>query len=83
MPSAGQPSLSPQATKVLTLLHAAPDHSISMREALMEASVQSLTKRISELRGAGYVIMTRRRRNPLTGQRYARYQLNMPPAKAA
>jgi hypothetical protein len=47
--------------------------SISQREALIEYSIQSLTKRISELRGEGFDIVTVFKRNPVTGQRYARY----------
>jgi len=49
--------------------------SITMREALLDYSVQSLTKRISELRKAGYKIETEHKQHPTTGQRYARYKL--------
>jgi biotin operon repressor len=49
--------------------------SISQREALADYSVQSLTKRISELRDMGYNIMTQHKKHPVTGQRYARYVL--------
>ena len=49
--------------------------SITMREALMDYSIQSLTKRISELRKDGYKIETEHKHHPTTGQRYARYKL--------
>lgn len=47
--------------------------SISQREALVDYSIQSLTKRISELRNMGYNIATEHKKHPVTGQRYARY----------
>lgn len=50
--------------------------SISQREALIEYSIQSLTKRISELRDEGFNIVTVFKKNPVTGQRYARYMLS-------
>lgn len=49
--------------------------SITMREALLDYSIQSLTKRISELRKQGYKIKTEHKLHPTTGQRYARYKL--------
>lgn len=57
----------------LILHHIDATGSISQREALIEYSVQSLTKRISELRKMGYPIRTEFKHNPITGQRYARY----------
>lgn len=47
--------------------------SISQREALVDYSIQSLTKRISELRNMGFNIVTQHKKHPVTGQRYARY----------
>lgn len=47
--------------------------SISQREALVDYSIQSLTKRISELRSMGYKIKTVHKHHPITGQKYARY----------
>lgn len=41
----------------------------------MDHSVQSLTKRIHELREWGAEITTERKRHPVTKQRYARYVL--------
>lgn len=49
--------------------------SISQREALVDYSIQSLTKRISELRGMGYNIKTVHKKHPVTGQKYARYTM--------
>jgi hypothetical protein len=49
--------------------------SITMREALIDYSVQSLTKRIQELRAAGYKIESVSKTHPTTGQRYTRYTL--------
>lgn len=49
--------------------------SISQREALIDYSIQSLTKRISELRDMGFDILTVIKKHPVTGQRYARYVL--------
>lgn len=49
--------------------------SISQREALIDYSIQSLTKRISELRDMGFNIVTQMKKHPVTGQRYARYVL--------
>lgn len=49
--------------------------SITMREALIDYSVQSLTKRIQELRESGYNILSVHKTHPTTGQRYTRYTL--------
>ena len=62
-----------QADKILT--HLQRDKSITMREALMDYSVQCLTKRIQELRQRGFKILTVFKHHPTTGQRYARYVL--------
>lgn len=64
-------SLTNQARVVLN--HIKLTGSISQREALQDHSVQSLTKRISELRAAGHKIQTTFKRHPITKQRYARY----------
>lgn len=49
--------------------------SISQREALVDYSIQSLTKRISELRDMGVKIEIQHKKHPMTGQRYVRYVL--------
>lgn len=57
----------------IILNHIRRAKSISQREALIDHGIQSLTKRISELRGMGYKIKTVHKKHPITGQRYARY----------
>lgn len=59
----------------LILDHMRRTGSITQREALLDYSVQSLTKRISELRQRGYKIKSEKRQHPTTGQRYVRYVL--------
>jgi len=49
--------------------------SITQREALLDYSIQCLTKRIQELREAGWKILTEHKHHPTTNQRYARYIL--------
>ena len=48
---------------------------LSVREALVDYSIQSFTKRISELRKLGYDIIGIPSSHPVTGQRYTRYVL--------
>jgi hypothetical protein len=60
----------------LILDHLNRTGSITLREALMDYSVQCLTKRIQELREAGHDIVTHFKNHPTTSQRYARYVLN-------
>lgn len=57
----------------IILYHLRHAKSISQREALIDHGIQSLTKRISELRDMGYKIKTVHKKHPITGQRYARY----------
>ena len=59
----------------ILIAHFKKAKSISQREALVDDSIQSLTKRISELRDMGYNIVTQHKTHPITGQRYARYVL--------
>lgn len=59
----------------ILLAHFKKAKSISQREALVDYSIQSLTKRIAELRDQGYNIETQHKKHPVTGQRYARYVL--------
>lgn len=49
--------------------------SITVREALVDYSIQSLTKRIQELRQSGFDIISTVKRHPITGQQYTRYSL--------
>jgi biotin operon repressor len=63
-------------TQLQTILsHLKRAKSISQREAMIDYSIQSLTKRISELRDMGHNIKTIHRKHPVTGQRYARYMI--------
>ena len=50
--------------------------SITVREAMVEYSISSLTRRIHELRVLGYNITSNKKKHPVTGQRYVRYILN-------
>lgn len=63
--------MTPQAHTVLN--HIRNAGSISQREALMDHSIQCLTKRVQELRVCGYKVKTTFKKHPITGQRYARY----------
>lgn len=47
--------------------------SITVREAIVEYSIQSLTKRINELREAGHEIISTTKHHPITRQKYVRY----------
>ena len=59
----------------LILKHLRNTKGITVREALIEYSISSLTKRVHELRGLGYDIVSTRKSHPVTGQRYVRYTL--------
>jgi hypothetical protein len=59
----------------LILSHLRKASSITVREAMVEYSVNSLTKQISRLRSRGHNIISTWRRHPITGQRYTRYTL--------
>ena len=48
---------------------------LTVREAMIDYSIQSFTKRISELRNMGYNIQGVKSTHPITGQRYTRYVL--------
>lgn len=65
--------LSPQAALVLTHLQTAG--TITQRDAILDYSIQSLTRRISELKSAGYPVLRDNKQHPITGQRYASYKL--------
>lgn len=59
----------------MIIAHMKRTGSITQREALIDYSVQSLTKRIQELRMKGFQINSEKRNHPTTGQRYVRYVL--------
>lgn len=58
----------------LILKHLRKAGSITVREAMVEYSISSLTKRINELRELGYDIVSVTKHHPVTGQRYVRYR---------
>jgi hypothetical protein len=77
MPTKYDPSnLSPQGRVVFD--HIKRAGSITQREAIMDHSVQSLTRRITELRDAGIEINVVFKYHPITGQRYAEYSFTFP-----
>lgn len=55
--------------------HFSKTKSITQREAMVDYSIQCLTKRIQELRAEGMNIQTVHKKHPITGQRYARYMV--------
>jgi len=57
------------------LKHMQENGSITQREAMIDYSIQSFTKRISELRDMGYDIAGIRKKHPVTKQEYTRYYL--------
>ncbi len=57
------------------LKHLKKTKGLTVREALVEYSISSLTKRIQELRKQGHDIVSVPKRHPVTGQRYVRYTL--------
>jgi len=62
-----------QHTMILTHLRASKG--LTLREALLDYSIQSFPKRISELRKSGHRIDGIAGRHPVTNQRYTRYTL--------
>ena len=50
--------------------------SITVREAMVDYSIASLTKRIQELREDGHDILSTTKFHPMTGQKYVRYSLD-------
>ena len=62
-----------QHTKILNHLRATKG--MTLREGLLDYSIQSFPKRISELRQRGYRIDGVKNAHPVTGQRYTRYVL--------
>lgn len=62
-----------QEAKVLNHLNTVG--SITVREAMVDYSISSLTKRISNLRAEGHNIISEKKRHKVTGQEYVRYSL--------
>lgn len=59
----------------LILKHLRATKGLTVREAMIEYSIQSFTKRVSELRKMGYKIINIKCKHPVTQQRYTRYVL--------
>lgn len=59
----------------IILKHLKKAGSITVREAIVEYSIQSLTKRIQELREAGHEVVSNVKFHPITRQKYTRYTL--------
>jgi len=59
----------------LILKHLRATKGLTVREAMVDYSIQSFTKRISELRKLGYNIVGIKGKHPVTQQRYTRYVL--------
>ena len=59
----------------MIIKHLETTNGITVREAMIEYSISSLTKRVHELRGMGYDIESVVKQHPVTGQRYTRYFL--------
>lgn len=64
--------LSPQNTLIVN--HFRRAGRITQRQALMDYSIQSLTKRIAELRVAGLDVESVTKNHPVTSQRYVEYR---------
>lgn len=67
-------ALTPQAQVVFA--HILRTGSITQREAILDYSVQSLTRRITEIQDKGIRIAREDKKHPVTGQRYARYSFH-------
>ena len=59
----------------MIIKHLETTNGITVREAMIEYSISSLTKRVHELLGLGYDIESVVKQHPVTGQRYTRYFL--------
>ncbi|CAB4138737.1 Helix-turn-helix domain containing protein [uncultured Caudovirales phage] len=64
--------LSPQNTLIVN--HFRRAGRITQRQAIMDYSIQSLTKRIAELRVAGLDVESVAKNHPITNQRYVEYR---------
>ena len=66
-----------QLSKILN--HLKKTKGLTLREAMLDYSIQSFPKRISELRSLGYDIQGISGKHHVTGQRYTRYVLMSEP----
>lgn len=60
------------------LKHLRKAGSISQREAILDHSIQSLTRRVTDLREKGFNVISEWKQHPVTGQYYTRYTLGTP-----
>ena len=65
--------LSPQCQQILAHIQAAGH--ITRRDAMLNYGIMSISRRITDLKEAGYDVTFEDRHNPGTGQRYRRYML--------
>ncbi|MDR3473431.1 MAG: helix-turn-helix domain-containing protein [Devosia sp.] len=71
-----QSSLTPQLKKIIT--HVNRVGYITVRAAMMDYGIGSLSRRMSDLQERGFTVTTQQRTNPGTGQRYVRYFVTHP-----
>lgn len=71
-----QGKLTPQLRKILT--HVNRVGYITVRAAMMDYQIGSLSRRICDLEDLGFTVTTETRKNPGTGQRYVRYFVKWP-----
>lgn len=64
-------SLSPQCRKIVN--HCKRAGHITARSALLDYGIMSLSRRMCDLKGAGYKVRSETTTHPATGQKYARY----------
>lgn len=62
-----------QVEKILN--HIMKNGSITQREAYIDYGIQSFHRRLSDLKEAGFTLVARPSRHPVTGQEYTRYYL--------
>lgn len=73
--------LTPQMRMILN--HVKRVGYITGRAAIMDYGIAALPRRIADLGEMGYGVRTERCKHPATGQRYVRYYVTPPEAKAA
>jgi hypothetical protein len=62
-----------QAQRIIE--HIKKNGSITQREAFIDYSIQNFSARLSEIKQAGYNVVKREKKHPVTGQKYSRYYL--------
>lgn len=71
----GYAALTPQAKQIVSHMRRAG--SISMREAMNDYGIAggTLTRRITDIKKAGFSVSSEKRKHPMTGQSFTRYTL--------